>query len=248
MPRIKKLTEAVPKGYRYVLPATGFDLQKAMPHRSFTDCVKALHAHVRGNLHVVAQSGVPTDYDGLARAIESYTAKELQREGYTNFIIEDAPAFEFSPPKMMAPQLSKPVSAVGAVKTTVAGIGVYLDWLGEGGKPVPKSLAEDRGAICVSGAPQGKPCPFNQPGDWKTFFTEKAAAGILSVFGMMNDLDLSTIHDEQLGVCGVCSCPLKSKVWTPIEHIKKNTSAETMEKFPEFCWIKKESHESLSST
>jgi hypothetical protein len=241
MPKVKKLNEAVPNGYAFVWAATGFDLQKAMPHRSHRDCVLALQAHVRGNQHVAAQSGMPSDYDSLSNLVSEYTAKQLLRQGYTAFVTEEASAA--SPkPIPQHPLRPKPLgvaavnTAMTPAKSAVVGLALYRDWLGDGGKPVASGTAERRGLICAT-------CPNNQPGDWKTFFTERAAALILRTLELKNDMELVTSVDQELGLCRKCLCPLKSKVWVPLPHVQAHTSASVLADLPDFCWIKQEIQE-----
>lgn len=230
--RLKNRQHAVPRGFRFIWAATGWNAQKLMPHRSFNDVVMALQSNVKGNPHQAAQSGMPADYDSLALRVEEQTVKELMHEGFTDFVQQDAILPKWMPPQPLADRQAAP-SVVGASAKTIAGVATYLDWLGDGGKPVPAPQAEARGSVCVR-------CPFNAKGDWKTKFTEMAAAGITKVFGMMNDLELKTSHDEKLGVCDVCLCALKSKVWAPLPHILKHMSEKTKAALWPQCWITNE--------
>lgn len=234
MPRLKNRNHMVPHGFDFVWPATGWSARKLMPHRSFNDVVMALASHVKANPHQAAQSGMPSDYDSLAIRVEEQTVKTLARAGFNDFIQQDAEIPKWTPPQPLParPQPSQP-SVVGAGVKTVAGVQTYLDWLGEGGQPVTKKLATERGAICLQ-------CPQNKKGDWKTFFTEQVSSGIMKMFGMIHDLKLETQHDEKLGVCDICLCPLKAKVWAPLTHIKRNIPEKVLFELPGFCWIKKE--------
>ncbi len=231
MARLKSRSAQVPHGFRFLWPATGWDAQKIMPYRSFDHIVAALQAHVRGNPHQAQQSGMPSDAESLGILVEQQTVKALQREGYTDFVIEEASA---ASPKPIAQHPLRPRQpGVAVVKSMAAGASLYVDWLGQGGKPVAHSLAESRASVCVT-------CPNNQPGDWKTFFTEQAAALILKTLELKNDMDLSTSVDEKLGLCRVCLCPLKSKAWVPLSHVKAHTSATVLANLPSPCWIKDE--------
>jgi len=202
-----------------------------MPYRSFDHVVKALQTHVRGNMHQAQQSGMPSDYDSLAALVEQQTVMALQKEGYTNFLTEEASTA--SPKWTPPPQGKRSFSSNAVGAKTIAGVSTYLEWLGAGGKPVPAPQAEARGSVCVR-------CPHNMKGDWKTKFTELAAAGIMKVFGMMNDLDLKTSNDANLGLCEVCSCVLGSKVWAPLPHILKHMEPKTKAALWPECWIKSE--------
>lgn len=236
MPRLKNRNHMVPHGFAFVWPATGWNARKLMPHRSFNDVVSALQQHVRGNPHQAQQTGMPTDTESLALRVEEQTVKELLRAGHTDFLQMEAEPPKWEPPQRPLPARPVPANAAGAkeIKTSViAGVSTYLEWLGDGGQPVSTELATKRSSVCVT-------CPSNKKGDWKTFFTETAAAAIMKMIGMANDLNLKTVNDDKLGVCDICNCPLKAKQWAPIQHIRSNTTPETMEALPSFCWIKKE--------
>lgn len=72
-----------------------------------------------------------------------------------------------------------------------------------GGKWVPQDLAERRAAKCLG-------CPFN---DMKQKF-------ILTDEIMKRIVETMTVPvGEGLGVCAVCHCPLKPKVWFPIDVV-----------------------------
>lgn len=109
---------------------------------------------------------------------------------------------------------------------------MLLDWLGSGGKPAEQSLADSRAAICST-------CPRNDGGDFTAFFTKPIADKIRTQLEIRGDLQLRTPHDETLTVCSACDCPLKLKVWVPMEHILAHTSEDTKTKLDPRCWITK---------
>lgn len=136
---------------------------------------------------------------------------------------------EGSPPKQSAP---RPAAVVGANPLT-EGLRLLKDLLE--GEPVNGELANTRASICAT-------CPKNVKGDWKTFFTVPAAQSIRLMIEARSGLKLSTFHDEQLHICGPCSCPLVLKVHTNISTVLQHTTPEVEEQLPSFCWIKTESH------
>jgi hypothetical protein len=83
-------------------------------------------------------------------------------------------------------------------------------------------------------------CDRNSKGDLLQFFTKAAGEAIRQAIEILWQQDLKTPHDDKLGVCDVCDCPLKLKVHFPIDRIKKGTSDETRARLPEYCWIVKE--------
>jgi hypothetical protein len=126
-----------------------------------------------------------------------------------------------------------PQSVAAKSRNIVAGIGVLTDWLGSGAEPVTHQKAEERASKCVS-------CPGNDKGDWTRFFTQPAADLIRKQVEVARDMSLSTRFDKQLNVCSVCLCPLKTKVFVPIEHIKAHTTPEVLEKLKATnsdCWL-----------
>ena len=231
MAKLKNKNAQVPFGFRFHWAATKWDAQKVMPYRSFDHVVKALQSHVRGNMHQAQQSGMSADYDSLAALVEQQTVMALQKEGYTDFITEEASTA--SPKQIPQHPLRPRPQGAAVVKSMAVGASLYAGWLGQGGKPVARGVAESRAAVCVA-------CPNNKEGDWKTFFTEQAAALILKTLELKNDMELSTSVDEKLGLCSVCLCPLKAKSWVPLPHVKAHTSAKALSELPSPCWIKDE--------
>ena len=142
----------------------------------------------------------------------------------------------FSAPLPVFPRLAEAKrSAVGAVKQFIsnAGVGIktWIEFFGDG-KPVERSLAEKRAAICVS-------CPHNESVNLAQKFTAAAVKEIMGIFEVMHDLNLETSKDAQLKVCSLCECPLLAKVHVPLDIVQKHMKPEVVESLPNFCWIKK---------
>lgn len=230
MSRLKNKNHMVPNGFALVIASTGYDLQRQMPHRSFNDCVNAVQAHLRGNAHQT--SGMASDYESVSKMIEAFTVKVLAKAGYTDFIMEEVTAPKLMPPRHLSPRLPSP-GVAGAVAKTAAGVGILLDWLGSGGRPVDKALAESRAGVCVL-------CPENQDPNWFQKLTGAVAEETRKLLGIKNDLALTTSVDDRLFTCQICLCNNVLKVHTPIDHVKKHTSQKTMDAFPAHCWVKKE--------
>ena len=130
--------------------------------------------------------------------------------------------------------VSKPMSAPkpGFISNATAGIGLYLEWFGEG-RPVDQLTAESRAATCIG-------CPKHVKGNILQRFNDFAAKEIMAVFGILNDFNLKTSRDDQLAICDACDCPMKAKVWSPIEIIKKHIRPEAEAALWDQCWIRKE--------
>lgn len=124
-------------------------------------------------------------------------------------------------------------AVAGSISNVAAGAATLADWLGEGGKPVSPQQSSLRASICAV-------CPQNGKGDWTKYFTEPAAAYIRRQLALKNQYNYTTPSDEQLGVCEACTCPLKLKVHTPINHIAKNMDEETRAKLDATCWVLQE--------
>lgn len=223
MARLKNKQLFPPGGYAYFQPETNWT---APQHQSFDATVQAIISHRRGNPH----HKFSTDQSRVEWELEAYTVKRLQgMKGAQSFLLEEA--IPGSPPSF--PQPPPEGGVVAGAKKVAAGVGVLLDWLGDGAEPVEHKLAESRAAVCTD-------CPKNKPGGLLSFFTEKAAETIRKQLEIRKDLQLSTPSDRKLNVCEVCFCPLHLKVHVPIAHIKKHTSDEVLSKLPSNCWMPKE--------
>lgn len=125
------------------------------------------------------------------------------------------------------------------LRKDATGLALLDDWLGAGGFPVEQSLAERRAATCISGD-DWKPCPFNRGGKWWEKAKDAIAAVIRLQLRFKTELTLHVACEDQLQMCQRCGCCLKLKVHVPIEHIRAHTPPETVEQYPDFCWIRRE--------
>jgi len=116
---------------------------------------------------------------------------------------------------------------------TADGIGLLLDWLGEGGKVVPQKVADHRARICFK-------CDYNVSPRWWEKSKTKIAHWIRAQLEIKHDMKLRAAHEDDLNMCKICGCLTKLKVWVPASHILEHTSVKTMREFPEWCWIPRE--------
>lgn len=139
---------------------------------------------------------------------------------------------EAPPPNpQVLPQTQGALAAVGdKIVRMASGVGVLIDWLGEGGQPVEKSIADKRASVCAV-------CPLNGKGDLTRYFTVPAAELVRKQIEQRKDLYLKTDFDEQLGICEACGCPLKTKVFVPIQYIGSHMSQEVKSELHSSCWI-----------
>lgn len=202
---------------------------------SFRTVVNSIIMVRRANPGITKQFNLSLDPDVVADELDSQHAAKLAAAGFNSYLKEGAASIPF--PKAWTPQrlAQNAKSAVEAVGKVMVGVGVYVDWLGSGGIPVEKNHAESRAKVCAG-------CEHNKlKGSLTDYFTEPAAAAMSKILSIKNDMKLETQYDESLHVCDLCFCPLKSKVWTPIGHIKAKLKDSTLNSLPDFCWIKQES-------
>lgn len=119
------------------------------------------------------------------------------------------------------------------IKATARGAAILKEWIGDGAIPVPAKEASDRAAICVA-------CPLNTEGSWWDNVKSKLAETIREYVAVKRSLKLTTPFDSRLGTCGACKCNNPLQVWVPVEHIRKHTPQEIIDRFPSECWKKKE--------
>lgn len=199
---------------------------------SFTEAVQFESKFRRGNPHLVKKNGWTLDIAEIEWYVEQQNVNRMLAHGWRKYLMESELVAPVTADNGSKKNLLTGVaeSVKRHVQATKAGIQVYVDWVGDSGQPVEKALAESRAKVCVQ-------CPLNKQGGLGQWFIEKAAREIQTVFGIMSDMDISTPWDEQLGVCEACLCPLKSKIWAPIEHIRKHLEPDIQAKLHPSCWI-----------
>lgn len=213
-----------PGGWLFYQPETNWNAPK---HLDFNSTVVAIMNHRAGN----PRFKLSTDRDQIEWELEAYTVKRLESiKGSESYILQGS--VPGSPPSFRQAPVQNAGSAAGA-KKIVAGIGVLLDWLGDGAKQVEQPLAESRAKTCVG-------CEFNKQGRLTDFFTQTASDAIKKTLEVKNDMRISTQSDDKLGVCSLCLCPVKLKVHVPIKFIDQHTSIPIRQSLPEWCWMKNE--------
>lgn len=221
MVRLASRTKCPPNGFMFHEASTG----KQFSGWDFEGMVREIQSHRMGN----PRFNLPTDLDTIRTEVDHANALRcLSITGAASFIVSD----EGSPPlpKAMAPNSSLVGRVAGAATNIATGIETLTAWLGKGGVPVEHALAQQRSDVCVT-------CPKNGRGDLTRFFTVPAAELIRKQIGMKRDMALFTSHDENLGVCEACGCPLKLKVHVPISEIKEHMDSESKTHLDSRCWI-----------
>lgn len=219
----------IPGGFRFIQPEISPN-ELGDPSTSFDVLVNRVIELRRANPALAKAHKLSLDYAAVAKEVDDYNSQICVAHGWTGFVAGgSAGPFQQASPSPLKARLE---SAAGSVKRVAAGVRTLLDWLGSGGKPVEASEAGERAAICVS-------CPLNKPGDWKSYFTGVVANQIRLQLEMKSAMELKTPMDEALHICAGCDCPLKLKVWAPMEHILENTTEETKQRLDACCWILK---------
>jgi len=223
MARLKDRTRSIPNGFKFPVPAANFN---PIPYSSFETIVRAVYELRRANPYLSTKNNWALDLEQIREEVDSYNAQLCLAHGWGDYIVD---AEGQAAPKSLA----RSNRSVGA--RVAGGAKLLADWLGQGGKPVPKAEAEGRAGICAT-------CPKNDIAmHWTEYFTVPASAIIKKQLSVRSDLSLETTHDAELGVCAACSCPLKLKVWTPLEHILKFLTPEVKADLDPRCWILKAS-------
>lgn len=217
----------LPHGYLFTEPSFNMAKPFGGPSTSFRVLVDAVMVARRANKYLSEKHNLSTDRAGVEYDVEQQNVARMVAHGWTDFIESDA----ITPPPLPGALKKNPFgSVVAGVRRVAAGVGVLLDWLGSGGKPVDQALAEQRASICAT-------CPKNWKGNLSDYFIGKAAQTIKTQLEMKNDLSLKTSRDAELGVCEACSCSLPLKVQAPLAHILAHTSADVKARLHPLCWI-----------
>lgn len=120
-----------------------------------------------------------------------------------------------------------PYQAIGV------GAHVLTDWLGKGGNPVDRSVANLRSESCWH-------CPSNHKGDWTRFVSMPIALAILEQRRAKTHLKLLVNGEDRIHFCRVCKCYLPLAVWVPAEHYRKHVTKKMLSELPDWCWKRQE--------
>lgn len=222
-----------PGGWKFTQPQTGWSMPSGL---GFHMAVQTIIQHRLQN----PRFKLATDKETVADELDAYTCAILKHD--PNYCI-DVSQQPFIPPLPVTRQPAganrvsalkeNAVAASKFIKNSTIGIRSWIEWFGNG-QLASQSLADRRAGICVS-------CPQNTKGDLMERFGASVGMEILEIFTTLNNLDTHTKLDDRLHICNVCSCPLKAKVWCPIEIATKHLDDKAKSKLPDFCWLLKES-------
>lgn len=238
MARLINRNMQIPGGIKFYQPETKFKIQG----QSFNSTVDAVIRMRQANPALASAKGWATDFEGVASDVDAFNAAICERMGWTSYITNPVAGAPQSPKfKALSPlSQSQLVAVAGKAKKVWSGVKIISDWEEAGYPAVDQSMADSRAKTCSE-------CPLNGKGDFTKWFTVPAAEAIKRQVEKFNLRKLSTPHDGNLGVCEACSCPLRTKVFCPIEFVKKHTGEEILNdlKNGKNCWIVSEMAQTL---
>lgn len=223
MDRLKNRRDFIPNGFWIVTPQISHE-----PFGNQAWDFDELCRQEQGRRARNPRFNLATDLPTIANEVDAQNAARLRT-------MRGAEIYLASPtdPGGIIPNLPAPRKSwrgvAGGVKDVAVGVGVLLDWLGDGAQPVPGDVAESRAGVCAV-------CPQNQPGDIMAIFTRPVAEKIRAQLAIRKNLQLSTSHDDKLQVCEACHCPLRLKVHVPLGHIEAHLG-DTAQRLDKVCWI-----------
>lgn len=207
-------------GFQYFQPETGRDFKEW----SFTTICDAIQADRIAN----PRFNLTTDRASIEQEVDYVNALRMSKVSGGGEYISDPSLPTAQPsPKAMAPQFLQRVGQVAA------GAVALVDWIKDKAEAVTPEKAYSRAAICAS-------CPLNDKnGDLLSYFTKPVSDAIRSTLAWKNDLKLETPYDSQLGICTACACPLRLKLWMPLDRILDKMDSGTKSDLDPNCWITK---------
>jgi hypothetical protein len=123
------------------------------------------------------------------------------------------------------------MSLIDQAKQIANGARLLTEWLGSGGHPVERELAQQRADTCLR-------CPKNIKG-WK--MTAAIATAVKAQIELKNHLRLRVHGERSLHTCEACLCQLRLKIWTPLRIVLPEP--ENRSKYWDRCWLLRESNE-----
>jgi hypothetical protein len=232
-----------PGGWSYINPVTNWHVPDPRSMDLLAHVAEVI-SHRRAN-----KLGQPTDFHVVKQEIIEFTCQRLIRDLPANqwkawvSMAEPLPLPDVKKkgenptvPARVAPV--NPRSGFAGIAMRLVGVAdgaaVMKDWVGDGLKTVDQETAERRSATCAV-------CDQNVDSNFFDLFTGPIASVIKRISEVKSHLKLETKEDLNLGVCDVCGCHLRTKVWVPIMTIRKHTARDFLRKPPGHCWMNTES-------
>lgn len=226
--RLKSRTQACPNGFLFEQKETGWKNWVNAPETvwDFNGLCAKLRQHRMAN----PQFGLSTNIGVIANEVDQRNAQRMMTIPGASIYVEETP----TPKPEALPHISqKLLDAVEGAKKTARGISLIFEWLKEG-VAVDYELAIARATTCTQ-------CPMNNTNEsaWG-YFTKQASARILEMIASRADLNLATPLDDKLGICDACLCPMKTKIWVPMDQIRAKQHPEITATLWEKCWMRRE--------
>jgi len=228
MPRLKDRNKQTPGGHQFYDPVLKY---RPRPWASLDEIAQGLLQARLGNPGLTQQNAWSTDINVVTNEVDAAIAKHCQQMGWRDFYTDDAGpgGDQAQPSNFQRPQNLRLLQKL----KNVAANNPIVDFIKSKDEAVSPEIASVRAKICLS-------CPHNQQvKSLLDIFTTTASEAIRKSLEKLRGWNLDVPESEQLGVCGICSCPLKLKVFFPLERIKSKMSNEVREQLPEWCWITK---------
>lgn len=143
------------------------------------------------------------------------------------YIADGEGGANMAPPKAASPLAS---AAAGKFELLNAGYALLSEWKTEGYGTVAQEEANRRAEICAG-------CPKNGDGGFEKYFTVPFSKLVQKQVEGFKALELATPSDEKLNTCTACLCPLRLKIWCPLDLIEKHLSEKARAELHEACWI-----------
>lgn len=218
-----------PGGWQFHSPQTGWNAPTPVAS-TFDQTVNLIIKHRRANPAIVAKHKLSTD--------PAVVSQELIKFQQIRGALPPDPIPKMTPP-LSSPRMAGAVrDAVAAVRKVASGAALLFEWEEAGMPHVEQSVADTRASTCVV-------CPKNQKGKNLTdIFTVPVADMIKKKMERLDQINLKTSYDLELAVCSACLCPMRTKVWMPLDLILKRMKPETKSELNQAnpkCWILQES-------
>lgn len=221
-------SQTPPGGWVWHEPSTGWWAPHPIGH-TFDQQVQNIIKHRRSNPALVAKHNLSVDPNVVGQQLIKYQ----QMRG----ALPADPLPKLTPPPQSSQMSGAVKLAVAAVRKMASGAALLTEWEEAGLPHVEQALASNRAFTCSK-------CPKNEKGkSFTDIFTVPVANMIKRKMERLNELDLHTAYDDQLATCQACLCPMRTKVWMPIEliakRLKPDQKAELQPQNPT-CWILQE--------
>lgn len=119
------------------------------------------------------------------------------------------------------------MNIIEQAKSWPHGLSLISDWLGSDAKVVHPETAQARANICLQ-------CPKH---DSKSSVTGAMAGVFKRLLEYKSKLGLRVSGEKQLGLCGVCSCACRLKIWQTHDRVCSQSTETELKSYPSNCWI-----------